>query len=628
MDVRIFVRNIEDFLNKKIEKEFLEYKLNQLKKKFLSKKKDALQDSEYFKILSSILIILENINSNISDRNNKPLFENYIKELKDANNKIKNINIANKKSTKKHMDRDNLTTRKIKESYELKDDKVDRLRDELDSMSMSSTFSSIKLPGLPSKKDDFTKASPKLVTTIPTPHKSNKYSTVELGHQIPSDNLKISSKSSNTKSNTSEDYSGTYESSLKASKKTKFNISKILPELDPKKQNFRKLRKTFEVFNDSMDRSSGRKTADLEESETWEEDFTDTEIKSKEYSPCEAEQDSTLYETDASYSENVLGTFESSSLDTSLTDPFNTKSPETCNTNNVKEQDNIPVSSPLYSMLTSYEDLKNHKIIFHDWANEQSIAEEQLGYLLEQHSTKDLEQDEVAKLFETINLALSVIDEVKTTSQEIIRDWNRREIYDSTGRYQGQKKEDRELKELLDDLREFNIEIYNIDQIIAHSVKEESSSILSIKEHMKLIPEEEYETENYIFLKNTAHNFSTNKIPQEQFLLILSKACDMIEDMKVKYDMLQIAEDEITLEVFRGNTLLSEGLEGWEQGLIILKEYVASKDKDDINDGLRMIYEGNKKLVFMQHFAQDIQKQAQSQRFQTDFSTTKELGFS
>lgn len=686
MDIRIFIRNIEDFLNNKIEKEFLDYKLEQLRKKILAKKEEASFGDKY----SGFLILLEKINSelhkNIVD---KELLFNYIGNLKEVDREMEKIeNSANMEQDftvkpRKILDRSELKTKKILLPEKLpdlsEDSVVEKLKEELKFMTVNSVnkLANIKLPDSPSfikpkegdcktsesysaiikedhkeiektmglsGEDEASEVSPRILSSkkIMLPNRRGKYRTVEM---LNNDALELKEiKSENVKNDDKKDFLSheNYDdlnNNFNLSKKTRFDITKILPDLKPEKQKFGKLKRTFEIFNSSMERSSGRKTSELEEplDAEYEENIfhksvkssSSDEHKSEEFLMDKIDKSSNLAQRgikNISYEKGLLEQIKSKQTEYSM-EPFSTISSEDFNRKEPEYSEVIPVSSPLYSLLMGYEDLKGYRINLTEWISEQSEIIEQIKHLADKNNIAGLDEENIEKLEELASSAVSVLEDLKTASHEVLSDWDRREVYEATGRYHGQGIEDSEVKEIIDELRDFNIEIYGI---IKNAIYSETSaqSDKNIELQIEEIPEEEYETQNYNLLKEKARDFVNKNILKEEFLAILNKSFEMVEETRERYHVLQVTEEEITMEVFKANQILLAGLEDWEQGLLFLKEYISSKNKDDISEGLKTIYEGNKKLVFMKYYAAHVRKQAERQSCQNQFGKGKKPGFS
>lgn len=256
-----------------------------------------------------------------------------------------------------------------------------------------------------------------------------------------------------------------------------------------------------------------------------------------------------------------------------------------------------PVESPLYSLLISYEELIAEKITTKDWIDQLMDSQEELYYLLEkidEHS-EDIDIDIFDFYTDLVQQAITMLEdlEIKYSEEEISEEQSR---------------------EILEEIRHLNKEIYKYQG--KFSIEENYDIKDSIHEAYEKFQEEDYKTGNYIIIEENIQKYLDGSISEENFLNAIKKIKNVISSVEEQYENLPISQEELTLEVIRGDKLLTEGIMLWMEGLEIIEDciYCETKDKDMFQEGLTNIFMGNKRLVILQYFSEQIQKQVQLQK--------------
>jgi len=164
---------------------------------------------------------------------------------------------------------------------------------------------------------------------------------------------------------------------------------------------------------------------------------------------------------------------------------------------------------------------------------------------------------------------------------------------------------------------EFKEELKKLEEIQKSISHEENKKIIPEKyteasimeEVLRRISEEDFNTTGYHSIKKSSEKFYKGEINKTGFNDSLEEMLEIIEVAKANYEETYISPDEWTIEVYLGDKMLLEGLQGWGKGLNILKN-CSNKDRDNIDKALGIIYEANKKLVINQHLAKYIDEQA------------------
>jgi hypothetical protein len=124
-----------------------------------------------------------------------------------------------------------------------------------------------------------------------------------------------------------------------------------------------------------------------------------------------------------------------------------------------------------------------------------------------------------------------------------------------------------------------------------------------------LIPEEAFVTETYIIIKEKVYEFLEDKIDEASFKKFIYDIKKIVQTSRQDYEESYISSREWTLEVVAGDRLLREGFYGYEKGLDFLEACCMSKEKEELDRGIDMIYNGNKKLITNQYLAEYVNKQ-------------------
>jgi len=256
-----------------------------------------------------------------------------------------------------------------------------------------------------------------------------------------------------------------------------------------------------------------------------------------------------------------------------------------------------PVESPLYSLLISYEELGAQKITKKDWIDQLIDSQEDLYYFLEKIDEHSEDID-----IETFDTCTDLVQQAITLLEDF-------EIKYSEGHISHE-----ESREIIEEIRYLNKEIYKLQG--KFSVKENYDIKDSIQEAYEKFQEEDYKTGNYIIIEEHVQKYLDGSINEEDLLNIIKKIKNVISSVEEQYENLPISQEELTLEVLRGDKLLTEGLMLWLEGLEIIEDsiYCETKDKDMFQEGLANIFAGNKRLVILQYFSEQIQRQVQLQK--------------
>jgi len=160
-----------------------------------------------------------------------------------------------------------------------------------------------------------------------------------------------------------------------------------------------------------------------------------------------------------------------------------------------------------------------------------------------------------------------------------------------------------------------NREIYELSGKILPSEENETIIIDSLEEYIRKLSDEQFKTQNYLELEKIVSGFLNGTVSKAIFLEALNKMSELIEESTDKYKTLQIGDEELTREIFKANKIIYEALEDWQQGILFMKDYLKTRDREDIYDGLKTILEASKKLVYIQYFARQVEKQAHLRSF-------------
>ncbi|HPZ07467.1 MAG TPA: hypothetical protein PL110_05095 [Candidatus Eremiobacteraeota bacterium] len=260
-----------------------------------------------------------------------------------------------------------------------------------------------------------------------------------------------------------------------------------------------------------------------------------------------------------------------------------------------------PIDSPLYSLLTGYQELQANKINSKEWLQKLIETEEELNYLLDK--TEDYPED--------IDVDMDKIDVYKKLILRAIRVVEDLQIDFSEGDILENK-----FKDSIKKIRNLNMDVYNLQQTLFTVKKEELNIKDSIQEAFEKFEEEDFRTSNYMLLEKDVQKYLQGCIKEEELLQTIKKMRTIIMNAQDQYDNLPVSQEELTLEVLRGDKLLTEGLMLWMDGLDILEDCAEDQiaEEEAFLDGLKYIFIGNKKLVILQYFSDQIQKQVQLQK--------------
>jgi len=126
--------------------------------------------------------------------------------------------------------------------------------------------------------------------------------------------------------------------------------------------------------------------------------------------------------------------------------------------------------------------------------------------------------------------------------------------------------------------------------------------------------DEDFKTGNYNLIEEQIHGFLKGEVPKDIILNTINDMKDIISNAQEEYDQLPVSEEELTLEVLRGDKLLTEGFLSWLEGIEILGEALDIEDREYLLEGLEYIFNGNKKLVLVQYFSDQVSKMAQHEQ--------------
>ena len=394
-------------------------------------------------------------------------------------------------------------------------------------------------------------------------------------------------------------------------KKTRFNIDRLLPELDFPGENISRIRKSIEVVNNSV------KEVFAEEKEiaidSWDQLLASSTEKFKTPTKDTRELDEEEIITNFS-------TFEIQESNREISDEnfFSTADSESYFPKFAEYSEDIPISSPLYNLLIGFEDLKAYNINIKKWEKIIIETEEELIYLLNKRKKTGLKEDEEESFEESLEQTLSILEELKIIIEEIITE--KKVVFSLTEPAKRDITLETDIKELIDELKELNIKLNDITEKV--SLYQEDSKNVDFntpEEFIESLGEEEFKTPNYLHLERLAFSLMKREISPELFSGALNKVWEILEEINEKYNTLQIKDDEVTKEVFTANKIIYEALENWQQGILLLEDYLNSEDEKNVHDGLKMICEGNKKLIYIQYFEKKIKKQVELEKFQANF---------
>lgn len=126
------------------------------------------------------------------------------------------------------------------------------------------------------------------------------------------------------------------------------------------------------------------------------------------------------------------------------------------------------------------------------------------------------------------------------------------------------------------------------------------------------ISEESYLTGNYILIRDSGMNFLNGKIPEMEFKKSFEDMKAVIREVKEEYENAFMNIEKWTLEISVGDKLFREGLKEWQEGLNSLSDFISDRKRETIDKGIRLIYEGNKKLVINQKLEEYINEIVES----------------
>jgi hypothetical protein len=678
MDLIGFIRNLEDFLKNRIQKEFLEYKLVSLKKEAIHRKKEPGKGLSYSHGILLVLEALNEIETNLHDRS--PDKEKFTTSLEKLNKAKKFMEKGAEQSPKqrkslledKVITGTNTATQKIilpeilssSENDIIPDDTMERLQNEIKEMKLTSDnklarlktqLNSLLKPESPPVEPCSCEEPYTFLLSSPVMTSENQEEKSERNL----DNILENGLSKYSKSDLPDNYHPVSDPfCIDLTEENKFNIDSLLPDRKEKfvtpfdDNKVDKMRDMMQVVNKSMViiHASEKKTRELSEFDLPDmQSRNERTRRSLHRNTGELSEDKSLLQKDSFFSKE----FDPVKPDLSLPDtgskrePFSGISPvimageaEFKSSHNFKSRlpydrtyhshyekkevtkkysEDVSLDSPLYSLLTGYKDLKSYKIDFKLWLKKQDESQEELNYLLNRLNLLDDERT-VEKLNELVNLSMTLVQELKFTCREIEKDKNRKKIYEPLDGICRQGEEDPEVKEIIGELQDINLEIYNVTKNLEPYEESDSVSITSIEEILNTIPESAYRTPVYVKLEQISLGFLRKEVRKEDFIKILEETGQLITDSMEKYQLLEVTNNEITLEVHRGGKLINEAFNLWNKGISSIKKFLSSQHEEDIHSGLKLIYDGTKKLVFLHYFSDQIEKQLQVQNFQIGFS--------
>ena len=257
-----------------------------------------------------------------------------------------------------------------------------------------------------------------------------------------------------------------------------------------------------------------------------------------------------------------------------------------------------PVDSPFYSLLSSYQEFLANKIEKSVWHQRLEETEEEFNYLIKKTEESLDEADELRNLLEEAGKLVSGLR--KEFLVEKTEDF------------------DYQVNGYIDEIRIINLDIYNIQQETIY--EEETFDIKdSILEACELFTDEDFKTDNYLMIEEHIYGFLNDEVEKGVIVNIINEMKFIISNAQEEYEELPVTEEELTLEVLRGDRLLNEGFMAWMEGLSIIEEALDIEDEEYLLEGLEYIFNGNKKLVLVQYFSEQVQKLAQrEQSFKPD----------
>lgn len=259
-----------------------------------------------------------------------------------------------------------------------------------------------------------------------------------------------------------------------------------------------------------------------------------------------------------------------------------------------------PVNSPLYGMLLVYEGFKLEKKDIKILIQGLLEGEEELNYLLDKIETSTARNAKMEELSELILEALNIIEEMQLEFSDV-------------------KEEEKEeiIEEYIKNLRDINLNIYRLNKEVFSSGSGFTVTD-SIKDAIEKFSDEDFKTTNYISIEKGVNDFLAGDMDKDQLLYLLVNMRDVIATAQEQYESLPVSEDELTLEVLRGDKLLNEGFSSWIYGLELIEESLDEKDEETLYEGLDYIFNGNKKLVLVQYFSEQVRRQTERQESFTD----------
>ena len=252
-----------------------------------------------------------------------------------------------------------------------------------------------------------------------------------------------------------------------------------------------------------------------------------------------------------------------------------------------KELDDIEFkTTPLYALIDIFKryssmetTLVNVKNVFQETFNEFSIMAEK-----GEDSWRDDESR--GKFLELIEGVLYLLDDIKK--------------YMEKGA----------LREFLPDFIEELIDLNKQYSLISDENKFKKSYEEELVEKvLSVVSEEDYDTVNYHKIREACYLFYEGEIDRDELHSSLDDMLFLIEAGRKDYENTYISADEWTLEVFLGDKMLLEGLDGWEKGLNFIKK-CNDLSIDSVEKVLDDIYEANKKLIINQYLSEYIEEQA------------------
>jgi hypothetical protein len=244
-----------------------------------------------------------------------------------------------------------------------------------------------------------------------------------------------------------------------------------------------------------------------------------------------------------------------------------------------------PENSPFYDLISSYERLKENKIDNKIWIQKLVDGEENLNDLLdklEEYTGENPEKAEELNKFIFEGLRLLEYIQLATKGKKSIDGF-------------------------MVKIRKVNLNIYELKEELFPD-KVNQKIITSISEAYKIYKNEHYETANYMQLKNTAEKFIKWNIEKKQLLNIIEKMRSIIENAKKQYDEISITKKEMTPEILRNDRLFKEGVMFWSFGLELQEYALNNDDKKELYESFNYVFTGNKKLILLQHFSEEIRK--------------------